>query len=497
MRIGDRYELERPLGEGGMAGVFLARDTETDSQVAIKQMHAELGKHAELRARFLREGRIVARLDHPHIVAIHDVIPVEETGVAMVMAFVEGCDLSRIVKRNPPPVLCPELAARIVRPIAEALAYVHGEGVIHRDVKPANVLLGLDGAIKLTDFGIARGDDEQGLTKTGDFLGTPAYIPPEQARGLRVSAAADQYALGVMLYQLVTGEKPFAARSTAEVVLAILRNEYPDPRTRNPAIDDAFAAVINTAMAPEPDARFADVAAFIAALDACVPPCAAAQTAETVAALVADPEGAATAFARDIAERLCAEGEVALGVGDRPTAVARAHGALYRHPSNTRAAALLHDLGQDAPDPLLAAAAAGDAGADDDDTVFDPRGPQLPGGQTQVTPAGPAARDAMAAAALGVAETDPQVEPVGAAAAPAPSARPAQIPAQDPPPAPEPGPHDEATVLRPAGTPRGIAGWKVLAAVFVLTALIGGGVAWIVHSQPPTAPPTPTPEARP
>ncbi len=487
MRIGDRYELERPLGEGGMAGVFLARDVETGAAVAIKQMHAELGAHQELRARFLREGRIVARLTHPHVVAIHDVLPVDETGIAMVMEFVEGCDLAAVIKRNPPLAMVPELALRVLRPVAEALAYVHGEGIIHRDVKPANVLLGADGAVKLTDFGIARGDDDQSLTQTGDFLGTPAYIPPEQARGLRVTAAADQYALGVMLYQLVTGEKPFAARSTAEIVLAILRNEYPDPRERCAAVDDGLAAIINRAMSPEPGDRFPDMAAFIAALDAWHTPDPEG-TPATVSALVADPEGAAAAFARQVAEQLAAEGEVARDVGDRATARARAHTALTRHPQNISARALLTTLGEEAPDPLLLQAGARPDAIGDDDTVFDPRGPALPGDRTAITPPG-AAAEPPDRSPIATAETDPAVDAIADPPRRAPATPSGSIGRASP---------ADVTVLKPATPPPGVAGWKILLIVFVLTGLIGGGIAWIVHSQPPTAPPKPpAPEASP
>ncbi len=176
----ERYELKRPLGAGGMARVFLAQDTMLGRTVAIKQLHAELGDNEEVRKRFMREARIFARLKHANIVDIYDIIRTDDDGVAMVMEFIDGTDLSVLMRGGLK--LVPELAALVVRPVAEALSYAHDQGVIHRDVKPANVLLGRDGLVKLSDFGIAKAQEETVLTQTGDFLGTPAYIAPEQAR---------------------------------------------------------------------------------------------------------------------------------------------------------------------------------------------------------------------------------------------------------------------------------------------------------------------------
>lgn len=474
MRIADRYRLLRPLGQGGMAGVFLAHDETLDRAVAIKQLHSEFGDQSEVKARFLREARIIARLRHPNIVDIHDVVPLEEIGgVAMVMEYIDGTDLSHLLRKMPVP--CPELAALVLRPVAEALAYVHREGIIHRDIKPANVLLGRDGAVKLTDFGIARGDDDSGLTRTGDFLGTPAYIPPEQARGVRVTAAADQYALGVMLYQLVTGEKPFAARSTAEVVLAIIRGEYPDPRTRAAAVDDALAAVIHRAMAHEPGDRYPDVDAFIAALDACLPPLDADQVAAAVAAIVAQPESSTSEFARLRADEWELRAEQARARGDHAAAAHAERAAAARrgvaHPTDAIDAAELA-FGTDA-------------------TLLDPREPTVD--------------DTMPSGLHAAADAGPDPAPP----APAPAARRVDAVAATDPPRRSPAPPRRAavgaatvaaaraavsaapTVAMPAPSAApapGVAGWKVLLVALVITALIGGGVTWFLLRDPPPPP---------
>ncbi|MEZ4436885.1 MAG: serine/threonine-protein kinase [bacterium] len=480
MRIADRYRLLRPLGQGGMAGIFLAHDEMLDRAVAIKQLHPELGDQSEVKARFIREARIIARLRHPNIVDIHDVVPLEETGgVAMVMEYIDGTDLSQLLRKMPVP--CPELAALVLRPVAEALAYVHREGIIHRDIKPANVLLGRDGAVKLTDFGIARGDDDSGLTRTGDFLGTPAYIPPEQARGVRVTAAADQYALGVMLYQLVTGEKPFAARSTAEVVLAIIRGEYPDPRTRAPAVDDALAAVIHRAMAHEPGDRYPDVDAFIAALDACLPPVDADQVAAAVAGIVVQPESTTSEFARLRADEWELRAEEARARGDFNAA---AHAE--------RAAAARRGFAR--PTEAIDAAALGFA---TDATLVDARAP----GDDDTMPS---AVHAAAADALADAVSPDRAPPVSAVGA----RRVDPGAATDPPPraaSPRRATVDAATVaaaravvsaartvaMPPPGAAApapGVAGWKVLLVALVITALIGGGVTWFLLRDPPPPP---------
>ncbi|MCA9537967.1 MAG: serine/threonine protein kinase [Myxococcales bacterium] len=343
MLLHGRYELVRPLGEGGMAGVFLAQDTMLDRQVAIKQLHAQHHDREAVRARFLREARIFARLKHPCVVDIYDVLALDDGGVAMVMEYVEGDDLTRLTRHHPPLQLPPELAALVIAPVVEALVYVHREGVIHRDVKPANILLGRSGVVKLGDFGIARGEEDDALTKTGDFLGTPAYIPPEQARGERVGDAVDQYALGVCLYQLVTAAKPFAAPTTAEVIVRILSDEPTDPRKFAPGLDPAFIGLIQRALSKDPAARFADMEAFQAALLPFVP--AVDDPKAVIAALIEHPADAALAFGAKLADQRVEVARAALSAGDRDTAIVEARQALTRSPDHSAARTLLAEMG--------------------------------------------------------------------------------------------------------------------------------------------------------
>ncbi|MBU1432433.1 serine/threonine protein kinase, partial [Myxococcota bacterium] len=283
----ERYERLEPLGAGGMASVFRGHDRLLDRPVAIKVLHPELARRAPLRARFLREARIFAQLKHPHIVDIYDVLS-EGDEVAMVMELVEGDDLKGILKRHAP--LIPPLAALVIEPVAEALAYAHARGVIHRDVKPANILMGADGVVKLSDFGIAKAaNQEDNLTQTGELLGTPAYIAPEQAQGAAITPAVDQYALGVVLYQLVTGEQPFKAPNTMAVLTRIVLGNYTDPRQLSPNVDEPLARIISRALKLDPQARFPDVGAFLSALAVYQAHLGAARRAALLSSLVEDP----------------------------------------------------------------------------------------------------------------------------------------------------------------------------------------------------------------
>jgi eukaryotic-like serine/threonine-protein kinase len=198
----DRYRLERPLGHGGMATVYLARDTDLDRPVAVKVLDAA---DEGLRERFVREARLAARLSHPNVVSVFDAG--EDGGRPyIVMEHVEGETVAELLARRGP--LPPDEARGLALQAARGLAHAHAAGLVHRDVKPQNLLLREDGTLKIADFGIARATEDTALTQPGTVLGTAAYLAPEQARGERATPASDVYSLGAVLYELLTGRPP-------------------------------------------------------------------------------------------------------------------------------------------------------------------------------------------------------------------------------------------------------------------------------------------------
>jgi serine/threonine-protein kinase len=266
-----------------MARVYLAHDRVLDRPVAVKMLHDDLVESEDVRARFLREARIFARLEHPNIVKIHDVVARDE-GVAMVMELVDGVDLSKAVRTRLP--MSTEHVVGLLRPVLDALAAAHAQGVVHRDVKPGNVLLGRDGRVKLSDFGIAKvvGGDTH-LTRTGEFLGTPTYIAPEQATGADFGPAVDQYALGVTFYELLTGRPPYIGPTPLAVLSAILRGGHPDIRTLNERIPEPVASVVGRMLAREPGERYPSLEAAGEAFDQAMPTWSAARLRAFVSAL--------------------------------------------------------------------------------------------------------------------------------------------------------------------------------------------------------------------
>src|SRR6185503_13124487 len=204
----NRYEIVRHLARGGMAEVYLARDQLLDRPVALKVLFPELSTDRAFVERFRREAQAAANLSHPNIVSVYD-WGEEENTYFIVMEYVDGRPLSSLLKAEG--TLLPDRAAAICADVAGALAFAHRNGVVHRDVKPGNVLLTADGTVKVADFGIARAANaEENLTQTGAVMGTATYFSPEQAQGTTIDARSDIYSLGVVLYELVTGRPPFA-----------------------------------------------------------------------------------------------------------------------------------------------------------------------------------------------------------------------------------------------------------------------------------------------
>jgi eukaryotic-like serine/threonine-protein kinase len=256
--VAGRYRVERALGHGAMSTVDLARDVELDRPVALKRLAENRARDDELRKRFLREARLAARLADPHIVRVYDVG--EDGGRPFIaMEYVEGETLAELVARNG--ALPADDAVELGMQLCHGLAAVHRAGLVHRDVKPHNLLLREDGELKVSDFGIAFGADGTRLTVAGTVLGTAAYLAPEQARGEDVTAAADIYATGAVLYELLTGRPPRTPTTLADLVDV---TEIAPPAGAPPAV----AQIVMHCLSAEPGDRpgsVADVAHELAA----------------------------------------------------------------------------------------------------------------------------------------------------------------------------------------------------------------------------------------
>ena len=253
-RLTDRYVLEEELASGGMGTLWLATDEVLGRSVAIKVLHDHLAQDEELLERFRMEAVAAARLSHPAVVRVFDT-GTSEGVVFIVMELVDGRTVSELLAERGP--LPPSEAAGVARGVLLALAHAHREGVIHRDVKPGNILVGRGEQVKLADFGIAKAAfAEEDLTTTGNLLGTSRYLSPEQVTGGEVDARSDLYALGVVLYEMLTGRPPFEAETHIATATMRLTNDPPPPRTRRPGIPRGLEAVVMKALARDPADRF-------------------------------------------------------------------------------------------------------------------------------------------------------------------------------------------------------------------------------------------------
>ncbi len=263
--LSDRYELEELVGSGGMSSVYRAHDRLLDRKVALKVLHEQYTGDAEHVGRFRHEARAVATLSHPNIVTVID--RGEHDGRQfIVLEYVDGENLKELIRRGPVPVAT---AVEVAIQISQGLAFAHQQGLVHRDVKPQNVLLDGDGQAKVTDFGIARSLDVQhGMTQTGTVLGTSDYIAPEQAQGQRVDEHTDVYSLGVVLYELLAGEVPFPGENFVAVAMRHINEPPPAIRDKRPDVSPRLEAAVQKAMAKEARDRFSSMSDFRRELEA-------------------------------------------------------------------------------------------------------------------------------------------------------------------------------------------------------------------------------------
>jgi eukaryotic-like serine/threonine-protein kinase len=251
-----RYEVLKELGKGAMGVVYLGKDPKINREVAIKTLRFEDEFEPEdmkaMKERFFREAESAGRLVHPNIVTIYDAG--DDGDISYIaMELLSGTDLKEFVTK--PKLLPANEVMEIIAKVADALDYAHSEGVVHRDIKPANIMRLADGKIKVADFGIAR-ITSQSKTATGTVMGTPSYMAPEQLAGKRVDGRADLFSLGVTLYELLTGEKPFTGESVATLMFRIANEPHPAIMELRADLPPAIAAVIDRALQKNPDTRY-------------------------------------------------------------------------------------------------------------------------------------------------------------------------------------------------------------------------------------------------
>jgi len=260
--VDGRYRLLRRIGSGGMADVWLAEDEHLQRRVALKILHRRFAQDHEFVERFRREAEAAAGLQHPHVVAVFDRGDADGT-YYIAMQLLEGRSLKQLIDQR----LTPEQAVALIRQVLEGAGFAHRHGVVHRDLKPQNVIVDEEGKVTVTDFGIARAGASE-ITQAGSVMGTPHYLSPEQAQGHDVTAVSDLYSVGVMLYEALAGRVPFEADSAVAIAMKQVSHTPQRPSSINPAVSPALDAVVMRALEKDPGQRFQSADAFIAALDA-------------------------------------------------------------------------------------------------------------------------------------------------------------------------------------------------------------------------------------
>jgi serine/threonine-protein kinase len=329
-----KYQILEELGHGGMATVYRARDLRLEREVAVKIIHKHLRESTEVAARFEAEARAVAKLRHPNIVEVYDVSAEDEIEKYIVVELSRGTTLRRILARFHE--MPPEVAAALGMELASALAHAHAAGVIHRDLKPENVLIETQDEvrIKLTDFGIAKILDAQGVTSTGQVLGSPAHMAPEQIEGGEVDARADVFGLGVLLYECMVGHLPFEGKNPAQVLRRVLEGSYAMADRERPSVGARWSKILARALAKDAADRYPSAEALMTAMRDELVGLGIADPPAELRAFFSDPDAYRTAHAAKLIPILTQRGEQSRKGGDLHGAAADFNRALAYAPQD-------------------------------------------------------------------------------------------------------------------------------------------------------------------
>jgi serine/threonine-protein kinase len=341
-KIPERYRLLREVGQGGMAVVYRAVDETLKREVAIKILHQHLASEPESKARLEREAQSVAKLHHENILEIFDYSGPDSPSSYIVTEFIDGQTLKDFLAARP--IGYPEVAALIAVEIGGALAHAHAAGIIHRDVKPENVMIRKDGVLKLMDFGIAQVVDLQRMTVTGQLLGSPAYMAPELIEGKPLDFRTDVFAVGIMIYQLATGSLPFVGKNPHEVLRRIVEGKFPEPRTLNRRVSDGLARMMSRALARRPDDRYAALERLTADLREHLAEAGLTDVKRELTAYFADPPAYEAALPARLAAGLSATADAALRAGRKGKAIEAWNRVLAFDPRNDVVLAALRRL---------------------------------------------------------------------------------------------------------------------------------------------------------
>jgi serine/threonine protein kinase len=340
----EKYEVLDEIGHGGMATVYRARDSSLDRLVALKVLHPHLQRTSEARARFAREAKSVARLRHPHILEIYDYSGEESDETYIAAELLTGPTLKDFVHEHG--ALPPEIAACVALQLADALSEAHVKGIIHRDVKPENVLIHQDRCVKLTDFGIAHMVDTHTFTATGQILGSPGHMAPEQIDGGTCDARSDVFSLGTVLYFCATGRLPFVGRNPHHLLKLLMGGEYPDPLRLRPTIGADLAGLMNKALSRDPADRYQSAVEMAESLREFVTEMGIADPDETLARYLRSPAAVTAELRVQSLARLLDIGAHAAKEDDVPRAQAALSRVLAIDDGNDKALKLLSTLGR-------------------------------------------------------------------------------------------------------------------------------------------------------